>query len=280
MSVRWKLLLSIVSFLLIAPTWQSIAADVPSGALIIRGANAMASLVDGWAKTFVEANPGVRIMVSGGGTTGGFEALFDKAVPLIMATRKINEKEIQAAALSGVKYSEIQVCRDAVAIIVNPVNPVGELALEQLSKIWTGDYTNWKDVGGPDEPILVTTTDQTSGTALFLRHRVMDSGYFTGDARVRDFYTEIIRDVSRAKPAALGYCSFKDALKAAKNKLVKIISIKKDNQSAAVAPSVESIRSDAYPLVMPLYFYSDAAAPNPLVTQFVDFCKSKCEFSQ
>ena len=108
----------------------------------------------------------------------------------------------------------------------------------------------------------------------------MDNGYFTGDARVRDFYTEIIRDVSRAKPAALGYCSFSDALKAEKNKLVKIISIKKDEQSTAVAPSVESIRSDAYPLVMPLYFYSDAAAPSPLVTQFVNFCKSKCKFSQ
>jgi ABC-type phosphate transport system substrate-binding protein len=107
MSNRWKLLLGIVGFLLIAPTWQSIAADAPSGALIVRGANAMAGLVDEWAKTFAEANPGVRIMVSGGGTAGGFEALFDKAVPLIMATRKINEKEIQAATLSGVKYSEM-----------------------------------------------------------------------------------------------------------------------------------------------------------------------------
>lgn len=280
MSNRWKLLLSIVGFLLIAATWQSIAADAPSGALIIRGSNAMAGLVDEWAKTFAEASPGMRIMVSGGGTTGGFEALFDKAVPLIMATRKINEKEIQAATLSGVKYSEMQVCRDAVAIIVNPANPVGELTVGQLSKIWIGDYTNWKNVGGPDEPILVTTTDQTSGTVLFLRDRVMDNGYFTGDARVRDFYTEIIRDVSRAKPAALGYCSFTDALKAEKNKLVKIISIKKDEQSTAVAPSVESIRSDAYPLVMPLYFYSDAAAPSPLVTKFVNFCKSKCKFSQ
>jgi len=99
-----------------------------------------------------------------------------------MATRKINEKEIQAATLSGVKYSEMQICRDGIAVIAHPGNSVGQLALEQLKKIWTGDYTNWKDVGGPDEPILVITGDQTSGTALFLRNRVMDDGYFTGDA--------------------------------------------------------------------------------------------------
>jgi len=240
----------------------------------------MATLVDEWAKAFAEANRGARIMVSGGGTTAGFEALFDKATPLIMATRKINEKEIQAATLAGVKYSETQICRDGVAVIANPGNPVRELTIEQLKKIWTGDYTRWKDVGGPDEPILVITSDQTSGTALFLRNRVMDDGYFTGDARVRDFYNEIIRDVSRAKPVALGYCSFKDAAKAEKNKLAQIIAIKKDEQSKAVVPSADSMRSDSYPLTMPLYLYWDGAASSPLVKQFVDFCKSKCQSSQ
>jgi phosphate transport system substrate-binding protein len=260
--------------------WECPAADAPAGALIIRGSNAMAGLVDEWAKAFLEANPGARIMVSGGGTTAGFEALFDKTTPLIMATRKINEKEIQAATLSGIKYSEMQICRDGIAVIANPGNPVRELTIEQLKKIWTGDYTHWKDVGGLDEPILVVTSDQTSGTALFLRSRVMDDGYFTGDARVRDFYNEIIKDVSRTKPAALGYCSFSDAAKAEKNKLVKIMAIKKDEQSTPAVPSADSIRSGSYPLIMPLYLYWNAASSSALVKQFVDFCKSKCQFPQ
>ncbi len=280
MSFSWRVLVSLICLLLIPRISQTIAADPGSAALIIKGANAMAGLVDEWAKAFTEATPGARIMVSGGGTSAGFDALFDKISPLIMATRKINEKEIQAATLSGVKYAETQICRDGVAIIVNPANPLKELTVEQLKKIWTGDYTNWKDIGGSDEPILVTTSDQTSGTALFLRERVMANGYFTGDARVRDFYTEIIRDVSRLKPAALGYCSFKDAGKAEKNHLVKILSIKKDGESAAVLPSVESIITDGYPLVMPLYLYSDAAAPAPLSMQFLNFCKEKCQVSQ
>jgi len=279
MRKRCKFFVVLMGLLLTAaPAWESPGAEPSGGALIIRGSNAIASLVDEWAKAFSQANPGARIMVSGGGTTAGFEALFDKATPLIMATRKINEKEIQAATLSGIKYSEMQICREGIAVIANPGNSVGELALEQLKKIWTGDYTKWKDVGGPDEPILVITSDQTSGTALFLRNRAMDDGYFTGDARVRAFYTEIIRDVSRAKPAALGYCSFTDAAKAEKNKLVKIIAIKKDEQSTPVVPSADSLKSGSYPLVMPLYLYWDSASPSPLVKQFVDFCKSKCQF--
>jgi len=95
---------------------------------------------------------------------------------------------------------------------------------------------------------------------------------------VRDFYTEIIRDVSRGKPAALGYCAFNDAAKAEKNKLVKIVAIKKDEQSAPVVPSADSLKSGSYPLVMPLYLYWDSAPSGPLVKQFVDFCKSKCQF--
>ena len=281
MSRRRKLLVGLLGFLLAAgPAWECLAAEPTAGALLIKGSGAMASLVDGWAKAFAETNPGARIMVSGGGTSAGLEALFDKAVPLVMATRKINEKEIQAATLAGVKYSETQICRDGVAVITNPGNPVRELTVEQLKKIWTGDYTRWKDVGGPDEPILVVTSDQTSGTALFLRHHVMDDGYFTGDARIKSFYNEIIRDVSRAKPAALGYCSFNDAAKAEKNKLVKIIAIKKDEQSKGVVPSADSMKSGSYPLVMPLYLYRDTASPSPLVRQFVNFCKSKCQFPQ
>jgi phosphate transport system substrate-binding protein len=281
MSRRSKLLVGLIGLLLAAGTaWECLAAEPTAGALLIRGSGAMASLVDGWAEAFAKANPGARIVVSGGGTSAGFEALFDKAAPLVMASRQINEKEIQAATLAGVKYSETQICRDGVAVIINPGNPVRELTIEQLKKIWTGDYTRWKDVGGPDEPILVVTSDQTSGTALFLRHHVMDDGYFTGEARIWGFYNEIIRDVSRAKPAALGYCSFKDAEKAEKNKLVRIVAIKKDQQSTAVVLSADSMKGGSYPLIMPLYLYWDAASSGALVKQFVDFCKSKCEFPQ
>jgi phosphate transport system substrate-binding protein len=281
MSRRRKLLFGIMGLLFaVGPAWEVLAADTAPESLLIRGSGAMATLVDGWAKAFAEANPGARIMVSGGGTSAGFEALFDKAVHLVMATRKINEKEIQAASLAGVKYSETQICRDGVAIIANPVNPVRELTIEQLKKIWTGDITSWKDVGGPDEPILVVTSDQTSGTAWFLRHHVMEDGYFTGDARIRDFYNEIMRDVSRAKPAALGYCSFQDAEKAEKSKLVRIMAVKKDEQSTAVVPSDDSMKSGSYPLIMPLYLYWNAASASAQVKQFVDFCKSRCRFPQ
>ena len=103
----------------------------------------MASIVDNWAKTFSAGNPGIRVLVSGGGATegsdgtaAGLEALFDKRADLTMASRQINEKEVQAAALSESKPVEVQVGRVSIAIITHPDNPVRDLTLKQLRKMF------------------------------------------------------------------------------------------------------------------------------------------------
>jgi phosphate transport system substrate-binding protein len=272
----------VLALLLGATVCLSNAQEQPGKIIRVRGSNVMASLVDSWAKAFSANNPGIRVMVSGGsGTEGtdataaGFEALFDKKSDLVMASRKIIVKELQAAALSGSKPVETEVGSVGIAVITRPDNPVRELTFEQLRKIFSGDYKRWSEVGGPDEPIAVITNQQTSGVGLFLRATVMENGLFASEAAIRNFYHNIIREISKKKPAAIGYAGFSDAQRAVKNNLVKILAIKKDAGSPAVFPSAETVKNKSYPLSVPVYLYYDDASAGDQVKSFAEFCKGR-----
>jgi phosphate transport system substrate-binding protein len=283
MNTRYLTVLVLVLALLLGATiCFSNAQEQPGKIIRVRGSNVMASLVDSWAKTFSANNPGIRVMVSGGGgtegidgTAAGLEALFDKRADLVMASRKIIVKEVQAAVLSGSKPVEIEVGRVGVAVITRPDNPVRELNFEQLRKIFSGDFKRWSEVGGPDEPIAVITNQQTSGVGLFLRATVMENGLFTSEAAIRDLYHNIIREISKKKPAAISYAGFADAQRAVQNNLIKILGIKKDANSTVVFPTAETVKNNSYPLNVPVYLYYDGASAGDHIKSFVEFCKGR-----
>jgi phosphate transport system substrate-binding protein len=250
--------------------------DAKEDLIRIRGANAMASMTDESGQAFVAANPGIRVMVAGGGTEAGFDALFDKAADLIMASRKVLPKELQAAALNDCRLGQVEVCHGAVALITHPSNPVKEVTLEQVAKMFTGEITRWKDVGGPDEPVTIYMSQPTSGTAQFLRESIMSNEHFGSEAKTRDFFHHIMKELARKTPSALAYAPFPDALKAQKANTIKILGIKKDQNSPAVYPSDATIKDKSYPLLQPLYFYWNADTASPMVRKFVEFCKNRC----
>jgi phosphate transport system substrate-binding protein len=251
-------------------------ASEQKGKLIrVRGSNAMATLADNWAKEFQEAT-GISVAISGGGTDAGFDALFDKSADLVMASRKIRVKEMQAAALSDTKPAEEEICHGALTIITHPANPLKELTLEQLRKLFTGEITSWSEVGGPVEQVTLIVSQPTSGAAEFIRERVLGNDYFSSEARIRDYYHHSIKELSRKTPPALSYVPYLDAVRAEQLNLLKILGIKKDNASAAVFPSIATMRDGSYPFVLPLYFYWNSTTASPVIKQFVDFCKTRC----
>jgi phosphate transport system substrate-binding protein len=242
----------------------------------VKGANAMVGICEAWAREFSSTNHSQQVTVVGGGTDIGFEALFDKTSDVVMASRTILPKELQAAALSGCKPVEIPACRDLIAVITHPNNPVGELTIEDLGLILRGVYTRWNHVGGRDDPITVITTQQTSGPAMILRTGPMENDYFSSDAKSRDHYHEVIMEFSQKSPPAIAYAPLVEALKAEHQKQIKIVALKKDEKSSAVRPSLATLKDGSYPLILPLYFYWDDATVRPIVKKFVEFCRSKC----
>jgi phosphate transport system substrate-binding protein len=275
-------LLAISVFLVVAFHGLGETADKESsGKLIrVRGSNAMARMTDGWGKAFTAGSPGEHVTVAGGGTDAGFEALFDRTADLMMASRKAFPKEIQAAVLNDCLLKEVEVCHGAIAVITHPSNPVKELTVEQLGNIFKGEIINWKELGGPDGLITVYVGQPISGTAVFLREHVMGNDLFGSDARARDYYHHIIRDLEKRQPPGLGYAPLLDATSAQEKNQVRIMGIKKDPGAAAVYPSLATVKDKTYPLMLPLYFYWNANAASPLIDKFVEFCKKQCEIGR
>jgi phosphate transport system substrate-binding protein len=268
------LTITAVSSVILLMSVATIFAETKDTTVVIRvkGANSMANLIDSLAKQFMQSNPGTRIIVSGGGTDAGFEALFDKNVELVMASRKIYVKERQAAMLSGINPAEITLRKDALVFVTRPDNSVSEISAQQLLGLYTGELKNWSALGGPNEPILALATPQISGTALTIRAKVLQGGLLSSDCRFVPYFHRIAQQVRGKSQLAIGYMTLGDAEKAQKSNTVKILGIKKDKESPAVMASAQTLKDGSYPVLMIQYLYWDQTTGGEHVKKFIDFC--------
>jgi phosphate transport system substrate-binding protein len=162
------------------------------------------------------------------------------------------------------------VAKDGIAVVVNPKNPIKELNMQQLAQIFTGVTTQWNQLGGFDEEILVFSRESSSGTYVFFQEHVLKNKDYTPKAKLMPATSAIIESVSSDK-GAIGYVGLGYALAAGDK--VKILAVKADSNSPAVIPSDQTVINGSYPVARPLYLYvSNKASQN--ATAFVDFCMS------
>lgn len=238
------------------------------GALVIRGSDTMVNLSGAWAEAFMQANPGVRVSVIGGGSATGFAALIDGSADLANASRPIKDSESTSLAAKGKPAVEHVVAIDAVTMIVHPSNPVRSLTMDQLADIFTGRVTNWKDVGGPDLPVTVYSRETSSGTYAFVKEHVMKNADYTASARLMPSTESILQAVAQDK-GGIGYIGTGYLTDAA-----AALSVAGAEGSDPVRPTVEAAASGLYPLARPLFVYS-AGEPSQLAQAFIDFTTSE-----
>ena len=118
-------------------------------------------------------DPSATVTVTGGGSGVGISALLDGTTDLAMASRKIKFSEKMKMKQAKHEPCEYIVAYDALAVIVNPQNPVKQLTREQLEGIFRGKITNWKEVGGEDARIVVYSRETSSGTYEFFKESVL-----------------------------------------------------------------------------------------------------------
>lgn len=118
------------------------------GELSIKGSDTELELVSNFAKSFTENRPKAKIIVEGGGSGTGINALIQGRTDVADSSRKIKQEEIRTAESNGINPVEFIIARDAICIIVNPSNPVDNLTVEELSKMFGGEITSWEDVRG------------------------------------------------------------------------------------------------------------------------------------
>ncbi|MFA5837417.1 MAG: PstS family phosphate ABC transporter substrate-binding protein [Bellilinea sp.] len=230
-----------------------------------KGSDTIVNLALAWAEAYQTVKPDVRISVTGGGSGTGLTALISGTVDIANASRKIKAEEIQAAEANGIEPVEHVIARDAIAVIVNPENPIGELSLEQIARIYRGEVNNWSELGGEDRPIVRLSRETNSGTHVYFLEEVVRLGdkenkeIFSADTLLLPSSEGIIAEVSD-NPNAIGY----DGLGYVTPE-VKMLAVARTADQPYILPSVESVNNGQYPISRDLYMYTQTGAPQTVL---------------
>lgn len=231
----------------VAGLW--LAAQSHAGTITVKGSDTLVILAQKWAEVYMGKHPGTKIQVSGGGSGVGFAALQNQSTDLADASRKIKAAEIAACLKAfGKRPTEYKVALDGLSVYVNEESPVKTLTLDQLEGIFTGKIRNWKDVGGPDQPITVYSRENSSGTYEFFKEHVLKGKDFAASAQTMPGTAALLQAVAKDK-GAIGYGG------AAYGKGARAIGVKKDEASPAVEPTEETVVKGTYPIWRYLFVY-------------------------
>jgi phosphate transport system substrate-binding protein len=250
------------------PAGSASAAQAQS--IVNKGSDTMVNLALAWAERYQSEHEQANISVTGGGTGTGMAALINNTVDLANASRRIKPEEKLAAEKNGVEPVEFVVARDAIAVVVNPGNPVSELTLQQIADIYSGKISNWKEVGGEDRPIVRLSRETNSGTHVYFLERVLRMGksdnktMFSTDTLLLPSSQGITAETS-SNPNAIGY----DGLGYVTPE-VKVVAVAEKAGGPYVLPSADTVNNGAYPVARDLYMYT-VGQPKGAVKDYLDW---------
>ncbi|HLZ19124.1 MAG TPA: phosphate ABC transporter substrate-binding protein [Smithellaceae bacterium] len=254
-SIFKKTAFAVTLFLLMSGTAMA------ASSVVIKGSTTVLPVAQGTLEVFMKKNPGVQMSLSGGGSGEGIKALIDKTADIATSSREIKDNEIELAKSKGVNPVAHVVAYDAIIPIVHPKNKVSNLTIDQLSQIYQGKITNWKEVGGDDLKIVVISRDSSSGTFESWDHFVMKKAKVTPKAQMLASNGALVTAVSKNKYAiaylGMGYV----------NKTVKPVQVNGIKASAQTALSRE------YPMSRELYMYTNGE-PQGNIAKYIAFVKS------
>ena len=241
--------------------------EVASTSITIKGSDTVLPLSQKEAEEMMKTNQDVSVTIVGGGTGVGITALLDGTTDIAMASRDLKTEEKLKFAEAKKEIEKVTIAFDALAVIVNPANKVGQLTREQLEKIYTGQIKNWKEVGGEDAKIVAYSRESSSGTYEFFKEEVMDKKNYASDILSMPATGAIVQAVGQTK-GAIGYVGL-----AYETKEVKQLSVSYDQGKTFVAPSVASAKDKSYPISRPLFYIFDKANAGKVKT-VVDYALS------
>ncbi|MGB9812038.1 MAG: phosphate ABC transporter substrate-binding protein [Thermovenabulum sp.] len=230
-----------------------------TGTIIAAGSTAMQPLVEEAASQFMSKNPGIQVQVQGGGSGTGLKLVYDGTVQIGNSDVPAEEKLDKEKANELVAH---KICVVGFAVIANPNVKVDNLTKSQLIDIFTGKITNWKDVGGDDQKIVVINRPAGSGTrATFTKYALDGKEETQGVALTQDSSGTVKKAVSET-PGAISYIalSYLDGS-------VKVMKLD------GVEPTKENIIEGKYPVWSYEYMYTKGEHTG-IIKSFIDYMKS------
>lgn len=225
-----------------------------SGSISMVGSTSMEKLANALSEAFMEKYPDVTVTAEFVGSGAGIEAVTNGTADIGNSSRSLKDEEKAAGVVENV------VAIDGIAVCVDPANEVADLTKEQLTNIYNGTVTNWKEVGGADEPIIVIGREAGSGTRGAFEELVdlVDGCKYANEL---DSTGAVIAKVA-STPGAIGYASL-DAL----DDSVKALSLE------GVEATAENIKAGNYFLSRPFVMATkgEISEQNDLVQAWFDF---------
>ncbi len=253
---------------LVSTTLSVTGLSARSAEITIKGSDTMVILNQKWAQEYMKKHPDVNIQVTGGGSGTGIAALRNNTTDIAAASRLIKPKEIQDFLVnSGIKPIQYKTCLDGVAVFVNASNPLTEISLPTLGKIFRGEITNWKQVGGSDQPIVLYSRESNSGTYAFFKEEVLLEKDFSPRAQTLAGTAALIDAISKdTKGIGYGGIGYSHGVKALK--------LRRTESDVATAPTQENVEGGIYPLSRSLNFYLNPRSTDPEIEKFVKWVRS------
>ena len=238
---------------------QAQESDAAEGTVVITGSTSVEKIVNEMKSEFEALNPGITIQYTGNGSSAGIKDTIAGSNNIGASSRELTEEE-KAEGLT-----ETQFAYDGIAIAVNPANEVQDVTLEQLQKIYSGEITNWKELGGKDAEIYVVSREESSGTRSAFEEliKLEETDGLTSSAAVSEGNGPVQLAVAKNENA-IGYVSF-----AYIDDTVKQLTVE------GVEGTVENVKNSTYPLSRPFLFVVKDGADNKTADEFLKFAVSE-----
>ncbi|MBU4367186.1 MAG: phosphate ABC transporter substrate-binding protein [Kiritimatiellae bacterium] len=212
--------------------------------IVVDGSTTVGPIAKAFAEYYMGKHPDVNITVSESGSGNGAKSLINAACDVATMSRPMKNSEKDAAKSAGVLPIEHIVAMDGIAMVVHESNPLQGLTIEQIRDVYTGKITNWKELGGPDRPIVAISRDTNSGTYETFETMVMKNAKIAGKTEYVGS-NGAIRQRVLSTEGAIGYVglAFREGVKALKVN--------------GIEATPETVVAKTYPIARPLYMYTN-----------------------
>ena len=213
--------------------------------IVIDGSTTVGPIAKAFQEYYSAIHPEVSIEVSESGSGNGAKSLLNGTCDIADMSRAMKSTEFKACVDKGIQPVAHVIALDGLPILVHPSNPVKDLTIEQIRKIFKGEITNWKQVGGPNLAIVTISRDVNSGTYETFEKMVMNKEEIHSGCE-RATSNGQMRKRVQSTPAAIGYAGIGFI-----DDTVKAIKVN------GIYPSAETVQSGEYPIARPLFMYTN-----------------------
>lgn len=213
--------------------------------IVIDGSTTVGPISKAFADFYKEGHPNVNITISESGSGNGVKSLMNKACDIANMSRFMKDAEFKSCVDKGIRPVAHVVAFDGLAVIVNPKNTVRALSMKQISDIYTGKISNWKELGGEDAKIVIVSRDTNSGTYETFNELVLKKAPVAKDAEYVGSNGQARTRVNTTKNA-IAYVGLGFA-----DDSVKTLSVN------GILPNAKSVSSGKYPIARPLFMFTD-----------------------